>query len=251
MNIIVKRETSVTRLGFIFGLARDMALGKFNLPWMLLRQHWLLSIQAAGHTLTANCQSSTVAVWPDWAIYWIFGQFLKPLARINLPKSPALFSNFFKGVKIYHFSSEIILGNFYSDSFWSHCKVILIKLSHQHLYCLKDFFQGISICDVSLMTIRPRTFQNIRGLQIKAFTVVAASIVTSMASTVASSMPVTTRYLPPAVALTVATWNVSAMTVSTTVSIPAVAVAVALILLIRQLQLGHFGGECKESKSRK
>ena len=27
-------------------------------------------------------------VWPDWAIYWTFGNFLKPLATINLPKSP-------------------------------------------------------------------------------------------------------------------------------------------------------------------
>ena len=39
-----------------------------------------------------------------------FGQVLKPLATYNLPKSPTFLCKFFKGVKIYHFSSEIIFG---------------------------------------------------------------------------------------------------------------------------------------------
>ena len=38
------------------------------------------------------------------------GKFLKPLAAINLPKSPTFLGNFCKGVKIFHFSSEIIFG---------------------------------------------------------------------------------------------------------------------------------------------
>ena len=38
-----------------------------------------------------------------------FGNFLKPLATINLPKSLTFLGNFCKGVKIYHFSIEIIL----------------------------------------------------------------------------------------------------------------------------------------------
>ena len=42
-----------------------------------------------------------------------FGQRLKPLATIDLPKFSTFLGNFCKGVKIYHFSSEIILGNFY------------------------------------------------------------------------------------------------------------------------------------------
>ena len=49
-------------------------------------------------------------VWPYWAIYWTLGTFLKPLATINLPKSPTILGNFCKGVKIYTFSSEIIFG---------------------------------------------------------------------------------------------------------------------------------------------
>ena len=60
-----------------------------------------------------NCPSLTVtshAVWPDWVIYWTLGNFLKPFATINLPKSPTFLNNFWKGVKIYHFCSQIIFG---------------------------------------------------------------------------------------------------------------------------------------------
>ena len=42
--------------------------------------------------------------------FWTFGIFLKPLATITLPKSPTFLGNFCKGVKIYHFTSEIIFG---------------------------------------------------------------------------------------------------------------------------------------------
>ena len=49
-------------------------------------------------------------VGPDLAIFWTLGKFLKPLATINLPKSPTFFGNFCKGVKIYQFSMEIIFG---------------------------------------------------------------------------------------------------------------------------------------------
>ena len=49
------------------------------------------------------------AVWPDRAIYWTLGKFLKPLGTINLPKSLTVLGNLGEGVKIY-FSSEIICG---------------------------------------------------------------------------------------------------------------------------------------------
>ena len=48
----------------------------------------------------------TVAVWPDLAIYWTMGNFLKPLATTHLPKSPTFLGNFWKGVKSF-------LGTFY------------------------------------------------------------------------------------------------------------------------------------------
>ena len=41
------------------------------------------------------------------------GKLLNPLATINLPKSYTFLDYFCKGVKFYHFSSEIILDNFY------------------------------------------------------------------------------------------------------------------------------------------
>ena len=43
-------------------------------------------------------------------IFCTLGNFLKPLATISLPKSLPLLGTFCKGVKIYHFSSEIIFG---------------------------------------------------------------------------------------------------------------------------------------------
>ena len=39
-----------------------------------------------------------------------FGQFLRPLATINLTKTPTFLGNFCKGVEIIHFSSENIFG---------------------------------------------------------------------------------------------------------------------------------------------
>ena len=52
------------------------------------------------------------AVWPDWAIFWILVNFLKPLATINLPQSSPFLGNFSKGVKLIHFSSETSIGQF-------------------------------------------------------------------------------------------------------------------------------------------
>ena len=52
-----------------------------------------------------------------------FGQLLKPLAKINLPKSLSFLGNSCKGGKIYHFLVKSYLGNFYrllAIFFWSH-----------------------------------------------------------------------------------------------------------------------------------
>ena len=45
-----------------------------------------------------------------FVVFCTLGNFLKPLAAINLPKSPTFLGNFCKGFKIYHFSGEIIFG---------------------------------------------------------------------------------------------------------------------------------------------
>ena len=54
-------------------------------------------------------------MWPDWVIYWTLGNFLKPLATINLSTSPTFLGNFCKGVKIFYFYSEIIFRQRLND----------------------------------------------------------------------------------------------------------------------------------------
>ena len=55
-----------------------------------------------------------LSVWPDWAIYWTLGNFIKPLAAINLPKSNTFLGNYWKGVNIYNFSCDF-WANFYRN----------------------------------------------------------------------------------------------------------------------------------------
>ena len=81
-------------------------------------------------------------MWPDWAIYWTLYSFLKLLATINLPKSATFLGNFCKGVKIFHFSSEINFGQLFKtfgNFFWSHCEWVFTDLR----YFIQYFF---SIC---------------------------------------------------------------------------------------------------------
>ena len=42
-------------------------------------------------------------VWPDWAIYWTWCNFSKPVATFSLPKSYTFWGNFYRGVKIFKF----------------------------------------------------------------------------------------------------------------------------------------------------
>ena len=81
-------------------------------------------------------------MWPNWAIYWTLWNFSKPLATINLPKSPTFLDNFWKGVKNYHFSSEIIFGQLlytFGDNF-------LVTLSISHLLTLSPPLLQAPIC---------------------------------------------------------------------------------------------------------
>ena len=79
------------------------------------------------------------------AIYWTLGNFLKPLATINLPKSPTFLGNFCKGVNIHQFSIEIILGNFcnnlvifYGHTEWSPLQVYNHSYSYSCI-CSNEF----------------------------------------------------------------------------------------------------------------
>ena len=82
-----------------------------------------------------------LAVRPDWAIYLTLGNFSKPGATICLSKSPTVQGNFCKGVKIFNFSSEIILGNFYrhlATFYWSHWLLLLKLLLPFYLFFSRD-----------------------------------------------------------------------------------------------------------------
>ena len=48
-------------------------------------------------------------MWPNWAIFYTLGNFLKPLATIILPKSPTFLGNSCKGI----FLVKSFLGNFW------------------------------------------------------------------------------------------------------------------------------------------
>ena len=61
-------------------------------------------------------------VWPDWGDLLDFGKFLKPLATLNLPKSPTFLGIFVKVSKSIIFLVKQFLGDFYRHLaifFWS------------------------------------------------------------------------------------------------------------------------------------
>ena len=67
-----------------------------------------------------------------------------------MPKSLPFLGNLCKDVKIYHFSSEIIVGQFlltFGDFFWSHCCRALMKraIPRLCLVCQKDFVTQLNI----------------------------------------------------------------------------------------------------------
>ena len=110
INWPVWHEISVTSFRQIFATTSEVFLCK-NCCFKKL-DHFYTTLLATDKQIKRSNKDifDWWAVWPDWAIYWTLGNFLKPLATINLPKSPTFSGNFCKGVKIYHFSSEIIFG---------------------------------------------------------------------------------------------------------------------------------------------
>ena len=80
-------------------------------------------------------------VWLDWAINWTLGNFLKPLATINMP---TFLGKFFNGDIIYHFFSEIFIRQLlktFCYFLWSHCSYPWIKskeLYNLNLHCYRS-----------------------------------------------------------------------------------------------------------------
>ena len=85
---------------------RDWKRPKWNRGRVVIRIHFLIEkLSDLPKSISKN-----QAVWPDWLIYWTFGNFSKPVATISLPKSPTILGNFC--AKIFNFYSEIIWATF-------------------------------------------------------------------------------------------------------------------------------------------
>ena len=79
-----------------------------------------------------GCQQAPAAVWPDWAICWTLGNFSKPLATTNLPKSLTFLSNFLKVSKTLIFLMKSFLVNFYrhlATFYWSRWPAVRVSLT--------------------------------------------------------------------------------------------------------------------------
>ena len=59
-----------------------------NLTSNLSGKVWATKVTKAHARSFAHLFLLLRALWPDWAIYWSLDNFLRPLATINLPKSP-------------------------------------------------------------------------------------------------------------------------------------------------------------------
>ena len=90
-----------------------------------------------GHKWSELAGGWSSSGWPDWAIFCNLGNFLKPLATINMPKSPTFLGNFCKGVKIYHFSSEINFGQLLQTfgDFYLVTLIIMLIWETTKLFC--------------------------------------------------------------------------------------------------------------------
>ena len=86
-----------------------------------------------GFKLIIRSKRKAGPLWPDWAIYRYLGNFLKPLATINLPKSPTILGNFCKGDKIFHFCIEIGFGQLL-QTFGDFLLVTLGRANEQSIY---------------------------------------------------------------------------------------------------------------------
>ena len=123
-------------LSLSLSLSREEGTNKFLLE-IASQWKWTRAIKDK-----AFCPS--LPVWRDWAIYWTLGNFLKPLATINLPKSPTFLGNFFiKVSKAINFLVKSFLDNFYrhlATFFWSHWSLLSFSLVLLHSPCYPSLF---------------------------------------------------------------------------------------------------------------
>ena len=99
----------------------------------------------------------SLSVWQDWAFYNTLGNFFKPCGNNYFAQIAHIFGNFFNGVEIFHFSIQIILGNFYrhlATFYWSHCSLSPLSLSFPRVFgvcvnvsadCDREFQKDFSV----------------------------------------------------------------------------------------------------------
>ena len=92
------------------------------------------------------------------------------MATINLPKSPTFLGNFYKSVKIYHFSSKIIVGQLlltFGNFFWSLCSNVNCPVSvAAEAEAAAVFFELARLIDRLHEIFEVLTFQQITFAQI-------------------------------------------------------------------------------------
>ena len=59
-----------------------------------IQKHWKRRNDIKLFWKVSRIYEVSQTVWPEWAIYWTLGNFLKPLATINLPKSLTFLGKF-------------------------------------------------------------------------------------------------------------------------------------------------------------
>ena len=95
--------------------------------WFWKRLHYQLSHNHCTFFISLfHCDQIErfIGLWASFQSLW---------QQFNLPKFPTFLGNLCKSVKIFNFSSEIILGNFYrhlATSYWSHWFLCSLKMKH-------------------------------------------------------------------------------------------------------------------------
>ena len=91
-----------------------------------------------------------------WRFIGLLASFQSQWQQLICPNLPHSQATFCKGVEIFHFSSEIILGNFYRHLaifFWSHClqgkRVIILYSSFFWKTCAKNGNNSLHTCDLN------------------------------------------------------------------------------------------------------
>ena len=101
-------------LDYNFYFSVYLQLGKCKCIYHILQSSFEIILFLTARLMACRQELVVDSVWPDWAIYCTLGNFLKSVATIILPELPTFLGSFCKGVKRFHFSSEMIFGQLFT-----------------------------------------------------------------------------------------------------------------------------------------